>query len=165
MARLLQRFLLAVATVLLLSSGASGASGASGSSGSSGSGAAAASARLVAGAMAAASPESATAEASARAPTRAPLHHVRDGSSHRALELKALEIDSDGDDDDDDARRDCAYVAALSLRCVPVPRRPDRDLRGELKADTSRFTAGSGLPRGPPARSALGHTSLIVDRS
>jgi hypothetical protein len=49
---------------------------------------------------------------------------------------------------------DVPDVATLGFQCVADARQPRRLLRGELTIDTSRFAAGTGLPRGPPICSA-----------
>ncbi len=79
-------------------------------------------------------------------------HHWKDRTPRRpAPDLKAVELDDDSDDDDDSAR-DGTELAALSFRCALDRCAPRRALRrGELQVDTSRFAAGIGLPRGPPA--------------
>ena len=75
------------------------------------------------------------------------LHRWHEGAGHPLADLEAIEAD----DDDDDSLRDVLGVAALSFRCVPIPFEADRDPGGEVAVDTSRFAAGTGLPRGPPA--------------
>ena len=75
------------------------------------------------------------------------LHRWHEGAGHPLADLEAIELD----DDEDDSLRDVLGVAALSFGCVPIPREANRDPVGELPVDTSRFAAGTGLPRGPPA--------------
>ncbi|HVH41658.1 MAG TPA: hypothetical protein VM925_04925 [Labilithrix sp.] len=103
------------------------------------------SASLLAVAVAAAPSVSANAEHAPEA------RHWRDGHSRTVVDLKAVEADVDDDDDDDDDPlchvRDHLVAA---FRYVPAPRQTDRALRGELQIDTSRFAAGTCLPRGPP---------------
>jgi hypothetical protein len=77
-------------------------------------------------------------------------HHWHDRSSRPSADFKAVEVDGD-DDDDEDPQCELIGGASVAFRCLPAPRRPDGALRGELQLDTSRFAAGTGLPRGPPA--------------
>jgi hypothetical protein len=74
-------------------------------------------------------------------------HHWKYGDSRRVAELAAVEVDLE---DDDDPLCDVADEAAPAYRCVPAPHRSDRVARADLPRDTSRFAAGTGLPRGPP---------------
>ena len=67
-------------------------------------------------------------------------------STEPVADLEAIEAD----DDEDDPLRDVLGIAALPLECVPIRREVDRDPGNELPSDTSRFAAGTGLPRGPP---------------
>lgn len=99
------------------------------------------SARLVAAAidmMAMASPSAA----------RAGVGHCLDDDSRAVVELKALESDTD---DDDDPMCGFVDVVALDLRCAPPASESDHTRHGEESRDPSRFAAGMGLPRGPPA--------------
>jgi hypothetical protein len=74
-----------------------------------------------------------------------PAHHLRDGTSRP--ELQALEPDLD----DEDPPCDVLDEPALAFERVPAAPESDCAWRGELPSDTSRFAAGTGLPRGPPA--------------
>lgn len=70
-----------------------------------------------------------------------------DGDGDEPLCDKAIESDGDGDE----PLCDLTHGAARSLPCIPLQRKADRALRGELPIDTSHFAAGPRLPRGPPA--------------
>lgn len=63
------------------------------------------------------------------------------------VDLQALEED---DLDEEDAPFAFADDAPDHLDRAPLPRRPAWTGRGEASNDTSRFAAGTGLPRGPP---------------
>jgi hypothetical protein len=128
MLRLLLRFALAIVTVIVCAGIARPAGGSA--------------SLLVAAAIDMAAPDSAGAEQA-----REPSHHWRDGASSTVVDLKAVESDVD---DDDDPLWHVPDDPALAFRYVPAPRRPDRAARGELPIDTSRFAAGTCLPRGPP---------------
>ncbi|MDF2691696.1 MAG: hypothetical protein K0S65_79 [Labilithrix sp.] len=79
--------------------------------------------------------------------TSEPLQYCQGDHGERGTDLKAVEFDGD---DEDDPLWHVAENAALSFRRVPAPPKPNQVLRGELQIDTSRFAAGTGLPRGPP---------------
>lgn len=63
------------------------------------------------------------------------------------VDLQALEED---DLDEEDAPFAFADDPADHADRTPLPRRPAWSGRGEASNDTSRFAAGTGLPRGPP---------------
>lgn len=72
-----------------------------------------------------------------------------DDESGEAPDLRVVE--SDDDDDDDDPFCDIADGSALAFRVVPSPPRPERARHRGISVDTSRYAAGTGLPRGPPS--------------
>ena len=65
-------------------------------------------------------------------------------------DLKTVETDLDGDDDDDVSFHH-GNLAVPAWRATSPPARTRASQRGEIQVDTSRFAAGTGLPRGPPA--------------
>lgn len=73
------------------------------------------------------------------------------GDEETGVSFDMRPVESDDDDDDDDPFCDVADGAALAFRWVPTPRRPEQAPRTEVSGDTSRFAAGTGLPRGPPS--------------
>ncbi len=99
---------------------------------------------LLAASIGTAAPESADTEGAATTP--ASSHHWGGGAARPDGDLKAVEIDID----EDDPLCEAAHGPPPAFRCVPLPGKPDRASRGELQNDTSRFAAGTGLPRGPP---------------
>ena len=68
----------------------------------------------------------------------------------RIADLKAVETDTD-DDDDKDPRWAAADDRGPGGRCLALPSHGEHGVDGELPHDPSRFAAGRGLPRGPPA--------------
>lgn len=74
---------------------------------------------------------------------------VRTPSSTPAEEVAAADTDLD-DDDDDDSLSAVSHLSSLAFRAVPAPGGRSRAIRSEGEIDTSRFSAGTGLPRGPP---------------
>ena len=80
-------------------------------------------------------------------PPSGALHRWHEGAAYSECDLEAIE----SDDDKHDPLRDVLAVAGQPFRCGPTLCEPDRDPGGALSVDTSRFAAGTGLPRGPPA--------------
>lgn len=74
---------------------------------------------------------------------------VNNPASTRAEDLGAADTDLD-DDDDDDSLNAVSHLSSLAFRVVPAPGGPSHAIRSEGESDTSRFAAGTGLPRGPP---------------
>jgi len=72
---------------------------------------------------------------------------VRTPSSTPAEEVAAADTDLD---DDDDTLSAVSHLSSLAFRAVPSPGGRSRAIRSEGEIDTSRFAAGTGLPRGPP---------------
>ena len=70
-------------------------------------------------------------------------------SSAPAEDVGAADTDLD-DDDDDDSLNAVSHLSSLAFRVVPAPGGPSHAIRSEGESDTSRFAAGTGLPRGPP---------------
>ncbi len=83
-------------------------------------------------------------------PASEPLRHWQACEDGPAVDFKAVESDCE-DDGQQDRHCDVPESLALSFGYVPGPSGPDAAWRGELGIDPSRFAAGSGLPRGPPA--------------
>lgn len=75
--------------------------------------------------------------------------HLRERRSRPSSCLSA--VDPEIDDDDDDTVGHGAHHAPPASRSVPAPSEPDHTTRAERGVDTSRFAAGIGHPRGPPA--------------
>jgi len=69
------------------------------------------------------------------------------GADERVADLKAVESELDEEDRDVSDVTDDTTPAMSRLL---VPRKTHRVSRGEAEIDTSRFAAGTGLPRGPP---------------
>lgn len=65
-------------------------------------------------------------------------------------DVGAADTDLDDDDDDDDSLSAVSHLSALASRAAPTPGGRAHAIRGESDHDTSRFAAGTGLPRGPP---------------
>jgi hypothetical protein len=111
------------------------------------------SARLIAAAFDATTRDTAGDERDLRESER--VQWWQDDAAHAEVDQTVIESDGDEDGDEDgdgsDLPCDLAGGAARSLHCVPFPPKPGRALRGELPIDTSRFAAGTRLPRGPPA--------------
>lgn len=104
-----------------------------------------ASLQIVAAAVELASPDGAAADDVAPESS----HRLLDDRGRPDVDLDALEADLD--DDDDRVGHD-ANPVSLTFRAAPPPRQPGRARRGDGESDTSRFAAGTGLPRGPPHR-------------
>ena len=76
-----------------------------------------------------------------------PSRYWRAPRSLAALVLDAVELDDELDDEPLAAVDD--ETTAARARCEPHPA-ASRPPRAERARDTSRFAAGTGLPRGPP---------------
>lgn len=99
----------------------------------------------LAGSIAVAAHDSANAVQRALAPQ--PAHHRRPPVTQPVAGLEAEEADLD---DDRDALYEVADDRAATFKGVWLARKPGRGLRVDPQIDTSRFAAGTGLPRGPP---------------
>jgi hypothetical protein len=75
-------------------------------------------------------------------------HQRRDEDLRPDADLGAVEADLD--EDDRETLTGVADEPASPVSSVWPPRKPRRGLRVEPQNDTSRFAAGTGLPRGPP---------------
>jgi hypothetical protein len=107
--------------------------------------------RAAAGFVAPAAVKLVACESAGREVMRASRLHPQDDAARRAIDLNAVELDDDDDDTDGDDPLCAVSEGALPFPSVPLPRNPGRAVRSELPTDTSRFAAGPGLPRGPPA--------------
>ncbi len=72
----------------------------------------------------------------------------RAGAAQHEVDFDVVECDDDERDDDRTSRAQAAPSFALIRR--EAAHEASRSWHAELGADTSRFAAGTGLPRGPP---------------
>lgn len=70
----------------------------------------------------------------------------------QALRMRAI-VENPGEESDldDEEAPPCNIAEAPSFRLNAIPRGPGRVRRPGAASDTSRFVAGTGLPRGPPS--------------
>lgn len=79
---------------------------------------------------------------------------VPERTPHREVYLEAVESDLEDRDGPSDTADGAPLIllddAAPVLRPAPEPCKPARALRSAARSVRSRFTVGTGIPRGPP---------------